>query len=47
MSVYLENIPVQLIVHSKPALIGAAAWLQSCGMVDLPIDSPLSPAREH
>lgn len=27
ISDYLEGIPVELIVHEKPALIGAAAWL--------------------
>jgi len=30
MSHYLQDIPVQLIVHKNPALIGAAAWLETC-----------------
>ncbi len=31
ISSYLEDIPVELIVHKNPALIGAAAWLESRG----------------
>lgn len=30
MSHYLQDIPIQLIVHKNPALIGAAAWLETC-----------------
>ncbi len=32
ISSYLEDISVVLIVHKNPALIGAAAWLENCGV---------------
>lgn len=34
ISSYLDDIPVELIVHKNPALIGAAAWLEGRGALN-------------